>query len=91
MLIRKNGIYKTIEPSEFGIYQKAGYEKVINEPLPKLEEVEPIVEDEPIAEVVDEEPIKEVIQDEPIDEIVDEMPKSKKNRRIGCERRKYRL
>lgn len=83
MIIRKNGIYRTIEPSEFGIYQKAGYEKVVNEPLPKLEDtkVEPVVEDEPIAEVVDDEPIKEVIQDEPIDEIVDEMPKSKKNRR----------
>lgn len=85
MQIRKNGIYKTIEPSEFGIYQKAGYEKVINEPLPKLEEVaeivEPVIEDEPIAEVIDDEPIKEVVQDEPIDEIVDEMPKSKKNRR----------
>lgn len=84
MIIRKNGIYRTIEPSEFGIYQKAGYEKVVNEPLPKLEEVaevaEPVVEDEPIAEVIDE-PIKEVIQDEPIEEIVDEMPKSKKNRK----------
>ena len=83
MIIRKNGIYRTIEPSEFGIYQKAGFEKVINEPLPKLEEVaeivEPVIEDEPIAEVVDEEPIKEVEQ--PIDEVVDEMPKSKKNRR----------
>ena len=83
MQIRKNGIYKTIEASEYGIYQKAGFVKVVNEPLPKLEDVkvEPVVEDEPIAEVVDEEPIKEVIQDEPIDEIVDEMPKSKKNRR----------
>lgn len=83
MQIKRNGIYRTIPSSEFGIYQKAGYVKVINEPLPKLEDVkvEPVVEDEPIAEVVDEEPIKEVIQDEPIDEIVDEMPKSKKNRR----------
>jgi hypothetical protein len=81
MIIRKNGIYRTIEPSEFGLYQKAGYEKVVNEPLPKLEEVkvEPVIEDEPIAEVVDEEPIKEVAQS--VDEIVDEMPKSKKNRR----------
>ena len=82
MIIRKNGIYRTIEPSEFGIYQKAGYEKVINEPLPKLEEVkvEPVIEDEPIAEVIDE-PIKEVVQNEPIEEVVDEMPKSKKNRK----------
>ena len=85
MRIRKNGIYKNIPSAEFGLWQSMGYEKVINEPLPKLEEVaevvEPVVEDEPIAEVVDEEPIKEVIQDEPIEEIVDEMPKSKKNRR----------
>ena len=88
MKVRRNGIYKTIDPSDYGIYQKAGFEKVIETSLPKLEEVEPIVEDvkvepvvedEPIAEVVDEEPIKEVEQ--PIDEIVDEMPKSKKNRR----------
>ena len=74
MKIRKSGIFKTIDSKDFGVYQKQGWEKVINEPLPKLEDVkvEPIVEDEPI---------KEVIQDEPIDEIVDEMPKSKKNRR----------
>lgn len=83
MKIKKSGIFKTIDSKDFGVYQKQGWEKVINEPLRKLEEVkvEPVVEDEPIAEVVDEEPIKEVIQDEPIDEIVDEMPKSKKNRR----------
>ena len=81
MLVRRNGIYKTIEASEYGIYQKAGFVKVVNEPLPKLEDVkvEPVIEDEPIAEVVDEEPIKEVAQ--PVDEIIDEMPKSKKNRR----------
>ena len=73
MKIRKSGIFKTIDSKDFGVYQKQGWEKVINEPLPKLEEVkvEPVVEDEPIAEVVD----------EPIEEIVDEMPKSKKNRK----------
>ena len=82
MQIRKSGIFKTIDSKDFGVYQKQGWEKVINEPLPKLEEVkvEPEIKDEPIAEVIDE-PIKEVIQDEPIDEIVDEMPKSKKNRK----------
>ena len=81
MKIRKSGIFKTIDSKDFGVYQKQGWEKVINEPLPKLEDikVEPVVEDEPIAEVVDEEPIKEVTQS--VDEIVDEMPKSKKNRR----------
>ncbi len=82
MKIRKSGIFKTIDSKDFGVYQKQGWEKVINEPLPKLEDVkvEPVVEYEPIAEVIDK-PIKEVVQDEPIEEIVDEMPKSKKNRR----------
>ena len=81
MKIRRGGIYRTIDSKDFGVFQKSGWEKVIDEPLPKLEDVkvEPVVEDEPIAEVVDEEPIKEVAQ--PVDEIVDEMPKSKKNRR----------
>jgi hypothetical protein len=83
MKIRKSGIFKTIDGKDFGVYQKQGWEKVINEPLPKLEEVkvEPEIKDEPIEEVIDEEPIKEVVQDEPIEEIVDEMPKSKKNRK----------
>jgi CBS domain-containing protein len=84
MQIKKDGIFRSIDSKDFGLYQVKGWEKVINEPLPKLEEVaevvEPVVEDEPIAEVIDE-PIKEVIQDEPIDEIADEMPKSKKNRK----------
>ena len=84
MKIRKGGIYRNVPSSEFGIWQKAGFEKVITEPLQKLEEVEPkvepIVEDEPIAEVVDEEPIKEVVQDEPVEEVIDELPKSKKRR-----------
>lgn len=81
MRIRKNGIYKNVPSSEFGLWQSMGFEKVVEKPLPKLEDakVEPVIEDEPIAEVVDEEPIKEVAQS--IDEIVDEMPKSKKNRR----------
>jgi len=82
MQIKKDGIFRSIDSKDFGLYQVKGWEKVINEPLPKLEEVkvEPEVVDEPIAEVIDE-PIKEVVQDEPIEEIVDEMPKSKKNRR----------
>lgn len=81
MKIRKGGIFKSIDPKDFGIYQRLGFEKVIEKTLPKLEDakVEPVIEDEPIAEVVDEEPIKEVAQ--PVDEIVDEMPKSKKNRK----------
>lgn len=82
MLIKKSGIFKTIDSKDFGIFQLKGWEKVINEPLPKLEEVkvEPKIKDKTIAEVIDE-PIKEVVQDEPIAEIVDEMPKSKKNRK----------
>ena len=64
--VRKGGIYQNIESSEFGIYQTNGWEKVINQSLPKLEDVkpEPIVKDEPIAKIVDEEPIKEVAQQE---------------------------
>lgn len=80
MQIKRGGIFKTIDAKEFGIWQKAGFEKVVNEPLQKLEEAKPIMEDEPIAEVIDE-PIKEVIQDEPIEPIMDEMPKPKRNRR----------
>lgn len=71
MHIRKGGIFKQIDSKDYGIWQKLGFEKVIEKSLPKLEEVEP--------EIIDE-PIKEVIQDEPIEEIVDELPKSKKRR-----------
>ena len=81
MQIKRGGIFKNIDPKEFGIWQKAGFEKVVNEPLQKLEEVKPIVKDEPIVEIVDEEPIKEIVQDEPIEPIMDEMPKPKRNRR----------
>ena len=54
MQIKKSGIFKTIDSKDFGVYQKQGWEKVINEPLPKLEEVrvEPEVIDEPIKEVL---------------------------------------
>ena len=81
MLIKKSGIFKTIDSKDFGIFQLKGWEKVVAETQPIKEEVkvEPVIEDEPIVEVIDEEPIKEVEQ--PIDEIVDEMPKSKKNRK----------
>ena len=33
--VRKGGIYQNIESSEFGIYQTNGWEKVINQSLPK--------------------------------------------------------
>lgn len=76
MKIRKGGIFKTIDSKDFGVYQKQGWEKVVAEPLPKLEEVAPKVEP-----IIDEEPIKEVAQDETIEEVEDEMPKPKKNRK----------
>ena len=72
MKIRKGGIFKSIDSKDFGLYQKQGWEKVITEPLQKLEEVAPI--EEP---VIQEEPIKEIIEEEPIDE----MPKPKRNRK----------
>lgn len=73
MKVRKNGIYKNIPSSEFGIYQRAGFEKVITEPIaePKVE-----IEPEPIKAV--EEP--EIIEPEPIkdEEII---PKAKKKKK----------
>lgn len=74
MLIKKSGIFKTIDSKDFGIYQKQGWEKVINEPLPKLEEVKPKpIEEEIVTTVENEQPIKEVAE-----EIV--IPKSKKKK-----------
>ena len=77
MKIRKGGIFRTIDSKDFGLFQKQGWEKVVVEPLPKLEEVKP----EPVKEEVVEEPIREVVQDEPIEEIIDEMPKAKRNKK----------
>lgn len=65
MKIRKNGIYKTIDSKDFGIYQKAGFEKVITDPFKKLE-----AEDNVKAEAETE--------TEELEEIIDELPKSKK-------------
>lgn len=76
MKIRKSGIYKQIDAKDFGIYQSTGWEKVINEPLPKLEEVKPKKVEEIIIE--EEQPIKEV-EPEPIEEEV-VIPKSKKRK-----------
>lgn len=90
MLIKKSGIFKTIDSKDFGIFQLKGWEKVVIETLPKLEELEELEEkiiiDEPAPVVeagkgIAEEPIREVAQEEPIEEVVEEMPKSKKNRR----------
>lgn len=85
MKVRKGGIFTTIESKDFGIYQKAGFVKVVDEPLPKLEkaepikEVEPVIKDEPIAEVVDEHPIKEVAQ--PIEDVEPEIVVPKRKRK----------
>ena len=57
MLIKRNGVYKTVPSNEYGIHQKAGWIKVIDngieEVAPKKEEIktEPIVveqEEEPV-------------------------------------------
>ena len=80
MKVRKGGIFTTIESKDFGIYQKAGFVKVVDEPLPKLEEkkAEPIKE---VAHIVEEEPIKEVVQEEPIIEEEPEIVVPKRKRK----------
>lgn len=74
MKIKCDGIYKTIDSKDFGIFQKSGWEKVI---------AEPIIEPEPIKEEVKvEEPIvEEVVEKEPgpIEEEI--MPKAKKKKK----------
>lgn len=73
MQVRKGGIFTNIDPSEYGIYQRRGFEKVVGNPQPKVEEpVKPI--EEPTVEV--EEVAEEVA--EPIDEVVVPKPKKKK-------------
>lgn len=72
MKIRKGGIFKTIDSKDFGIFQKQGWEKVVIEPLKKLEEVK-LVKEEILVE--EEQPIREVEQEE---EIV--IPKSRKRK-----------
>lgn len=76
MKIKREGIYKTIDSKDFGIYQKSGWEKVVESPLPKLEEVE-----EKVEPVVEYEPVREVVQDEMVDEVVDKIPKPKRIRK----------
>lgn len=78
MKVRKGGIFTTIESKDFGIYQKAGFVKVVDEPLPKLEEkkAEPIKE---VAPIVEEEPIKEVAQ--PIEDVEPEIVVPKRKRK----------
>ena len=81
MLVKRNGIFKTIQSSEYGLYLEKGFIKVVDDstaeskvevyPEPKLEP-EPIKE-EPVVEI-EEQPIKEVEQEEIV------IPKSKKRK-----------
>ena len=70
MKIRKDGIYKTIDSKDFGLFQQSGWEKVITEP---------IVEPEPIKT---EELIKEEVKVEEPEPVVEEMPKVKKKKKV---------
>ena len=44
MIVKKGGIFKNIPSNEFGIYQQAGFTKVIDEIVPEIKK-EPVVED----------------------------------------------
>lgn len=86
MKIKRDGIYKTIDSKDFGIYQKSGWEKVIIDIIPKEE---PVKEEQKL-EPIDEEKLGETnIEEEPIVEKVkvkeekpiDELPKSKKKKK----------
>lgn len=52
MLIKKDGIYRTIDPKEFGIFQSMGFEKVVAEEqkVEKVKVEKPVIEEEPIVE-----------------------------------------
>lgn len=69
MKVYKDGIYKTINADEYGIYLAKGFVKVINEEKVKSE---PIIEEIKVGE-----PIEEKVDIEP--EI--EIEKPKRNRR----------
>ena len=90
MKIRKGGVFTTIDSKDFGIYQRMGFEKVVNDVLPEpIEQKEPIkVDEQPVVEQ-QEQPVAElVITDEPELEpepepVVEEFekPKSKKKKK----------
>lgn len=71
MKIKRDGIYKTIDSKDFGVFQKSGWEKVITDPIV---EPEPIKEDVKVEEPI----VEEVAEPEPI---VEEMPKAKKKKK----------
>ena len=55
MKIRKDGIFKTIDSKDFGIFQTSGWEKVVVDVEPKkVKKSEPIVEEK---NEIEEEPI----------------------------------
>ena len=75
MKIYKDGIFKTISPSEFGIYQAAGFKKVYEgnvgevKPNKKATKTEPIVvEPEEKEEPVIEEKTEPLIVEEEVEE-----------------------
>ena len=88
MKIKRDGIYKTIDSKDYGIYQKSGWEKVIIDvaPTKELEKVtEKIIIDEP-APIIDvrKDREEEIVEpDQPFQEEpkVDELPKSKKKKK----------
>ena len=54
MLVKRNGIFKTIQSSEYGIYQKAGFQKVADK----------VVQKEPNKEIEPElKPLDDIIED----------------------------
>ena len=81
MLIKRDGIYKNINPSEYGSFLALGFVKVTDKNDMIIEtkvEVEEKVE-EPKVEIISE-PEPEIIQEKEEEEIKIEVPKSKKNK-----------
>lgn len=74
MLVKKNGIFTNIHPSEYGIYLSRGFVKVLNAEEKPKEEVkveEVIVEEEPKVE-------QEITETKPEPKL--EKPKTKKKK-----------
>jgi len=87
MKIRKGGVFTTIDSKDFGIYQRMGFEKVVNDILP-----EPIEQKEPIKEIeveIEEQPVEQSVveqeeqgvEPEIVIEEEFEKPKSKKRKK----------
>lgn len=78
MKIRKEGIYRTIDSKDYGIYQKSGWEKVIVDEKPKsVEKPKAEIVEQP--KVVDKVAIEGEIEEKPVvEEVVVPKPKKKK-------------